>query len=994
MHDVSATACRSTRVLLPQLLLFAAAFALPAGSPAAPTDRQATPRVHAIVNARLVVAPGQVIPRGTIVLRDGIITALGANVAVPADARVWPGDSLTVYPGLIDAFVMPAETPAGPPGMGGMAAARPGGAPQAPSPPRGAAHELASVTPEVRVVESAPLGKEQIESLRAAGFAVAQVAPRKGIVRGQSAVVGLGDGPLNANVVAADAAQVVAFDPVREGYPGSLMGTIAVVRQALLDAKWYREAQALYAKNPAGGERPPENLAWAALAPVIEKRQPALFVADEMLEVLRAAAVAKEAGITPWVVGAGDEYKRAKEIAATGLPLVVPVNFPEAPDVSDSAAALEVSTEELRHWDQAPGNAAVLKRAGVSFALTANGLKEPKSFRANVAKAIGRGLPADEALAAVTTVPARLLGLADRLGTLAPGKIADLTVTRGDLFSEKGKVSEVWVDGNRYEVAKAEEAKSAQVAGDSSRAGRAAREAGGAAAADSARAVRGSGGVAAADSARSANQPLVKDELRPGPSAGTPAATPTPIVMGNTEAWRSPEPQQPVALLVRNATIWTEGPQGILEGADLLVRAGKIAAVGKSLAAPAGALVVDATGKHLAPGIIDEHSHSAILGDVNECTNSVTAEVRIQDVVNSESINIYRQLAGGVTAMHLLHGSCNTIGGQNAAIKCRWGAPPDQLVLPSALTIKLALGENPKESNEPSASPFGGGGRYPQTRGGVEQVVRDAFTRARDYREARAEWQAHRRALPPRRDLQLDALVEVLEGKRILHPHAYRQDEMLMLMRLAGEWDVRVGSFEHTLEGYKIADEMAAHGAAANSFSDWWAYKYEVIDAIPWNGYLMWKRGVTVTYGSDSDELARHLNLEAAKAVKYGGVPPAEALKFVTWNAAKVLGLADRMGSLETGKDADFAVWSSSPLSAYSVCEQTWVDGRKYFDRAADLAGRSDLAREREALLAKAKAAKKEGGGSQGARAGPPRYLEQASMSGDADAVRSEGVQP
>ncbi|HVP14483.1 MAG TPA: amidohydrolase family protein, partial [Terriglobales bacterium] len=775
-----------------------------------------------------------------------------------------------------------------------------------------------------------------------------------------------------------------------------------------------------------GRERPPETVSWAALAPLVANRQPALFVADEMLEVLRAAAVAKEAGITARIVGAGDEYKRAKEIAAAGVPLVVPVSFPDAPDVSDGAAALEVTTEELRAWDQAPGNPAALRRAGVTFALTANGLKDPKTFRAKVAKAIARGLAGDDALAAVTTVPARLLGLDARLGTIAPGKVADLTLTRGDLFSERGAVREVWVDGNRYEVAKDETTPKGEWTFDFERGHgtlivSVEKD-------TSVRVVVGADTVRARDvrldeqrlrfTAQQAAGPLeeldlafANDALQGSlvvPGVGQhhvtgrrvekqtpkPAApdepVPTPMVMGNSEAWRCPEPPQPAAVLVRNATIWTEGPRGILEGADLLVRAGKIAAVGKGLAAPAGAVVVDGTGTCVAPGIIDEHSHSAILGEVNECTNSVTAEVRIQDVVNSESVNIYRQLAGGVTAMHLLHGSCNAVGGQNAVIKNRWGAPPDRLILPEVMTIKLALGENPKASNEPSG-PYGPA-RYPQTRSGVEQTVRDALTRARDYREAWAEWRAGHRGLPPRRDLQLDALVEVLDGRRLMHPHAYRQDEMLALMRVASDYGIRIGSFEHTLEGYKIADEMAAHGAAANTFSDWWAYKMEVIDAIPWNGAIMTKRGVTVTYGSDSDELARHLNTEAAKAVKYGGMAPAEALKLVTWNAAKVLGLEKRMGSLEPGKDADFAIWSGSPLSAYSVCEQTWVDGRKYFDRAADLAARPALARERDALIAKAKAAKKEG--PPGARPEPPRYLESAILGADADAERGEEAQP
>jgi imidazolonepropionase-like amidohydrolase len=459
----------------------------------------------------------------------------------------------------------------------------------------------------------------------------------------------------------------------------------------------------------------------------------------------------------------------------------------------------------------------------------------------------------------------------------------------------------------------------------------------------------------------------------------------TPVVMGNSEAWRMPAPVQPAAVLVKNATIWTAGPQGILQGADLLVKGGKVAAIGKGLTAPAGALVIDAAGKQIAPGIIDEHSHAAILGNVNECTNSVTCEVRIADVVNSESPNIYRQLAGGTTIMHLLHGSCNSIGGQCAVIKNKWGLPPDELLFaPAAPTVKFALGENPKQSN------FGGQRadppRYPQSRAGVEQVIRDAFTRGRDYKAQWAEWNAKHQGLPPRRDLQLDAIAEILDGKRMIHVHSYRQDEILMLMRLTEDFGIRVNTFTHILEGYKVADEMAAHGASAIGFSDWWGYKFEVVDAIPYSAYLMWDRGVNTGFNSDDAELARRLNAEAAKAIKYGGVPPEEAIKFVTLNPAKSLKIDDRVGSLEVGKDADFSIWNGSPISPYSACEQTWIEGRKYFDRAEDLAGRAALAKERTRLLAAARAAKKDAGGGgpvAGMRRWPPRYLEETDMSGN-----------
>jgi len=997
--------------------------------------RAATPRVHAIVGARIVVAPGQVIPSGTIVMRDGIIVAVGAGVQVPADARIWEGDSLTVYPGLIDAFVTPAE-PKRPPAAG--AGGPPGRRPQTLEPlgpPRGAASALSSVTPEARVVETLPLPQAQLDALRGAGFAAAQVAPGGGIVRGQSAVVGLGDGTPNDNLLRADAAQVISLETARGGYPGSLMGAIAVIRQAFLDATWYRAARLAYERSPVGTERPELNVSWQALQPVIAGRQTALFLADEMLEVLRAAAIAREAGVGAQVVGAGDEYKRVKEIAATRVPLVVPVDFPDPPDLRDAADAIEVDTDRLRHWNEAPGNPAALARAGITFALTANGLEAAGDFRARVARAIARGLRADAALAAVTTTPAEMLGVSNRLGTLAQGKIANLTVTRGELFSDSGKVREVWVDGNRYEVSRDERGAKGTwsigwdharhtllvaaekdttvklvVGGDTLSAtgvrldGRRARftithgaeppeifdlrgEN------DVIRGTLSVPGVGAHE-VRGARLPDAEPEggeggdSRPGTRAphAAESSTPleTPVVMGNSEAWRMPVPKQPAAVLVRNATLWTAGPRGTLRGTDLLVRGGRIAAIGSRLQAPAHAVVIDATGKHVAPGIVDEHSHSAILGNVNECTHSVTCEVRIQDVVNSESINIYRQLAGGTTIMHLLHGSCNAIGGQCAVIKNKWGEPPDRLLFAAAPpTVKFALGENPKQSNWGAEA----SDRYPQSRAGVEEVIRDAFTRARDDQAQWAEFRAHRRPLPPRRDLQLEALSEILAGKRIVHCHSYRQDEILTLMRLAEAYGIRIGTFTHVLEGYKVADEMASHGAIGSAFSDWWAYKFEVIDAIPYNGYLMWDRGVTVCYNSDSNDLARRLNTEAAKAIKYGGVPPEEAIKFVTINPAISLGIERRVGSLEVGKDADFSIWSGSPLSPYSRCEQTWIEGRKYFDRAEDLAGRAALAAERDSLVARAKAAReqekgkgKDGGGGKW----PPRYLDETDLSGNA----------
>ena len=384
----------------------------------------------------------------------------------------------------------------------------------------------------------------------------------------------------------------------------------------------------------------------------------------------------------------------------------------------------------------------------------------------------------------------------------------------------------------------------------------------------------------------------------------------------------------PRTILVDDATIWTSGPDGVLKGYDILFQDGKIKDIAKNIYLSDGnAVIIDGKGKHITPGLIDAHSHMA--GEsINEGFQNVTAEVRMRDVIDPNDIAMYRALAGGLTTINLLHGSANPIGGQNVVMKLRWGSFTNELIFDKAPQgIKFALGENVKRKRSY--------GRYPETRMGVEQVIRDAFTAARDYKKS---WETYnkdaklqRTKVPPRRDLELDALVEIMEGKRLVHSHSYRQDEILMLTRIAEDFDFTIGTFQHVLEGYKIAERLKEHGAGASTFSDWWAYKFEVIDAIPFNGSLMANVGVNVSFNSDSDELARRMNLEAAKAVKYGGLSEEEALKFVTINPAKQLKIDKYVGSLEIGKDADFALWSGHPLSNYSICEQTWVDGKQYF---------------------------------------------------------------
>ena len=422
----------------------------------------------------------------------------------------------------------------------------------------------------------------------------------------------------------------------------------------------------------------------------------------------------------------------------------------------------------------------------------------------------------------------------------------------------------------------------------------------------------------------------------------------------------------PVLVAIVGGTILTVGPQGTIEKGTVLIRDGKVAAVGRDVTVPAGATVIEAAGRYVMPGIIDCHSHTAIEENVNECSDSVTAEVRIADVIDQHDVNIYRQLGGGVTTVNVLHGSCNTIGGQNAVIKMRWGKPPEDLLFKDAPRgIKFALGENPKRSNFRAPGPP----RYPATRMGVEAVLRESFQEAQAYKR---EWQEYekkvkaagtrprgREAAPPderrriqsgaaddkpvapRKNLRLEELKDILDGKVYVHAHCYRADEILMLIRIADEFGFKIRTFQHVLEGYKVASEIARHGAGASTFSDWWAYKMEAYDAIPYNAAIMAAHGVRVSMNSDSDELARRLYWEAGKAVKYGGVSELEALKMVTLNPAWQLGIDQRVGSIEVGKDADIAIFSAHPFAADARVEQTLVDGVVYFDRAKDLAGRT-----------------------------------------------------
>ncbi|HEY5893827.1 MAG TPA: amidohydrolase family protein [Chthoniobacterales bacterium] len=967
--------------------------------PTAPVEglRDNTPRLHALVHARVIPEPGKIIENGVIVVQDGVIAAVGANVEVPKDARVWDMTGQTVYPGFIDSYSRLGLPKAWLPLPDRPSTSKlDSGEKPVTDPPSGATYWNPLVTPQHKVTQALVLDDDALEKARDLGFTAAWVVPGRGIFRGQSAIINLDDASPNNAVIKPDVAQHINFElnESRDLYPNSLMGCIALIRQVLLDASWYADANAAYAKNPAGHERPEANAALAALGDNKHPVVPFVLEADNELDLLRMSRIAAEFKFKPALLGNGYEYRVLPELEKTKFPLIVPLNFPEVPEIETPEKALDIPLSTLEHWDRAPDNPAKIAAAKIPFALTASGIKDPaKQFWPSLRLAVKRGLSPDAALAALTIEPARLTGVSDRLGTIAPGKIANFTIVRGDIFSsDDAAITSTWIDGKNHDSEAADRvdfrgkwpvtwtdgaAFELEVAGNFTKPEAkigAEKVAISLAQRQIAFIVPAKGlGIAGDGSIRFSG--LVSDDFLSGtgqlpdgsrfqwnarrpekfvakiePPKPSPRekSEPIPDVYPVGEFGRSAPPSQQT-VFVNDATIWTSGPHGILEQADLIVSNGRILAVSKNLVVPPGAVVIEAAGKHVTPGIVDCHSHTAISQGVNEATSAVTCEVSVGDVIDATDINIYRQLAGGVTTVNRLHGSANPMGGQNSVIKLRWGAFPEEMKFADAMPgVKFALGENVKQSNWGDKFTT----RYPQTRMGVYQLLRETFLAAEDY-EKQLQL-AKETGFPVRRNLRLEAVLEILNNQRVVHIHSYRQDEVLAFIRLAQEFKFTVATFQHVLEGYKVADEIAKLPAGASSFADWWGYKFEVYDAIPDNPAILEKLGVVTSVNSDSDELARRLNIEAAKSVKYGGLTPEEALKLITINPARQLRIDQQVGSIEPGKDADFVLWTGNPLSTYTRVEQTWIDGRKYFDHVEDLAQRKNDEALREKLVQKA----------------------------------------
>jgi imidazolonepropionase-like amidohydrolase len=816
---------------------------------------------------------------------------------------------------------------------------------------------------------------------------------KDGIFRGTSALVSLGSERDNLLIISANAASALSFrkGSSKQDYPSSLMGSIALIRQSYYDAKWLKENKGKVEFNQS-------------LQAINDQQSKIkIFEVTDVHDIFRAQKIADEFNINYVFKGAGNEYQRIPELKKINPTIIIGLNFPKIYDVEDYFDAGNISLTELKNWELAPSNPAALANANIKFLLSTSDLKKPAEFLNNLRKAVKYGLSEESALTALTETPAIVFGVNNQVGSLKKGMRANFLVCSGNIFKEESAtILSTWIDGKSYTISSANEndirgtyqvtngnigTKEITIKGtltdlvatgikadstdltiklnffenqvsmiydpsiDSNSIGKFRLNAsfvgnqmiGSGTSTDGSQFNWSANKIKTFQEPAAKNEKIKKDnELQLGPVYYPFTA------YGNTSSLQAEK------MLIKNATIWTNESPAILTETDVLINKGKIVQIGKNIQA-LDAKVIDASGKYLTSGIIDEHSHIAITRGVNEGTQSNTAEVSIGDALDPDDINIYRQLAGGVTTSHLLHGSANPIGGQSAVIKLRWGKMAEELKFEGASPfIKFALGENVKQSNWGDRQQT----RFPQTRMGVEQVYIDAFTRAREYESEKLNYSrlsaaAKSKTISPRFDLELETMLEILNKKRFITCHSYVQSEINMLMHVADSFQFKVNTFTHILEGYKVADKMKAHGANASTFSDWWAYKFEVMDAIPYNAAILTKVGVNTAINSDDAEMARRLNQEAAKAIKYGALTEIEAWKLVTLNPAKMLHIDHRVGSIKVGKDADVVLWNTNPLTIDAKPEKTIIDGVIYFDTEIDLQLRNQMAKEKERLIQK-----------------------------------------
>lgn len=990
---------RKTLLLLPGVAFLFMATNLPAQT-TFPENGVADPRHghYAFTNATIVKDTATTLRNATLLIKDGKIVAVGTGVKVPAGAVVVDCKDKYIYPSFIDIYAdygtpAPVQRTGGGPGGGNFT---PGQQPQLATAAKGPYGWNQAMKSDADAYRVFAVDNTKAKPLRDLGFGSVLTHVKDGIARGTGAVVTLASEKENLVMLKERASAHYSFSKgsSTQSYPSSMMGMIALLRQNFLDAQWYKT-------KPA---KEGVNLTLEAFND--EQSLPQIFEANDKWNDLRADRIGDEFGVQYIIKGGGNEYQRMKEMKATNATFILSLNYPLAQDVEDPNDARFVSLNDLKHWEMAPTNTGAFEKSAIPFCLTTADLRDVKTFITNLRTAFNYGLTENGALQALTRTPATVLGIYDQVGSIDAGKWANFLITSGPVFGEKTIIYQNWVQGIKYNVKDETwnerrgnyklvlntssgpvnyvlDFKSSNAAsvigkdtvtskfyydgrevkinfaperrgGDFRLSGMVSNDVWSGYGEDTAgnrftwTATYDKAGTSKPDSIRARKPGVIGKVLYPFEPFG----------------WEEGQQPKQETILIKNATVWTNEKEGVLENTDVLIRNGKIAGVAKNLS-DASARVIDGTGKHVSPGIIDEHSHIAA-ASINEGGQSVTSEVRIADNLNPDDINIYRQLSGGVTSSHILHGSANVIGGQTQLIKLRWGGNDDELKFRNwDGQIKFALGENVKRSTSALGN-SSNNNRYPDTRMGVEQVLIDAFTRAKDYEK---EWKAYEEnkkkkgvvAVAPRRDLELEALVEILNNKRFITCHSYVQSEILGSIEIAKKMGYHYNTFTHILEGYKVADKMKEHGANASTFSDWWAYKMEVEDAIPYNAAIMHKVGLNVAINSDDAEMARRLNQEAAKIVKYGGVTEEEALKMVTLNPAKMLHVDDRVGSLKVGKDADVVLWTDNPLSIYAKSLYTIVDGIIYFDREKDEQKQKWVDIERNRIIKKMNGEKRSG---------------------------------
>jgi imidazolonepropionase-like amidohydrolase len=917
----------------------------------------------AFTNGKIFVTPTQIIENGTLLIQNGKVVQVGKAITFPKNTVTIDLNGKSIYPSFIDIYSdFGVEKPKRPAGDGRTTQYEPS---------REGFYWNDHIMPENNAVSKFEYDAKKAKELREAGFGVVNSHIQDGIARGTGILITLNSETTDATrVVDGKSAQYFSLERgvlTNQAYPSSLMGTTALLRQMYADMNWY-----------AQGKSETKDRSLEAL--IANKNLVQIFEAKDKGNNILADKIGDANGVQYILVAGGNEYESLQEIKATNAKYIVPLNFPNAYDVSNPYQAGYVSLEDMRQWNQAPSNPKALADNGIVFSFTMHDSKSATKFKENLLKAIAYGLPKTKALEALTTIPAQILGKSAQIGSLQVGSYANFLITSGDIFDKNTSLFENWVQGNKsvindinlkdirgdYDLTAGGNTYKLSITGELSKPKAEVKQdtlklksklsyaddwLDLSFSTDEGEKIYRMTGMTAKTSddisgrlilptGRESSFRAIKTKSfteKENEEKTEEVPKIMPVTYPNIGYGNVSKPSQET-ILFKNATVWTGENEGVLQNTDVLIKNGKIIKIGNNLSA-SDAKVIDATGKHITAGIIDEHTHIALLS-VNEGGQNSSAEVTMEDVVDHEDINIYRNLAGGVTSAQLLHGSANPIGGRSAIIKLKWGESPDQMIYSnSPKFIKFALGENVKQSNWSSFS------RFPQTRMGVEQVFVNYFQRAKEYDVLKKSGK------PFRYDQEMEVLAEILNGERYISCHSYVQSEINMLMKVAEKFNFKINTFTHILEGYKVADKMAEHGVGGSTFSDWWAYKYEVLDAIPYNAAIMHSQGVTVAINSDDREMSRRLNQEAGKIVKYGGVSEEEAWKMVTLNPAKLLHIDDRTGSLKVGKDADVVLWSDHPLSVYAKAEKTIVDGTVYFDIEKDKQQRETILNERNTLI-------------------------------------------